>query len=214
MNSVLPWKLKASFLFLSFNQKQDVSSITRAAATHDVTVTRLFFVTSRTDDGGLFMRKKSVLLVCSVLVGLLARSAFSQGPPMGPPGGGPMMGGPGILSPMLMKKINLTADQQTQVHQIMENHHDTFHALFQKLEAVHEATVDKFFSAGKLTTDDFSAQTQQTTQLQEQLRNESLNMELEIRAVLTTEQLAKAAVLNENMQAMHAQMRDLLEEKP
>lgn len=155
------------------------------------------------------MRKRNLLVLCSVLVGLLARPAFSQGPPMGPPRGG-MMGGSGILSPGLMKKLDLTTDQQTQVHQIMENHRSTVQTLFQQLETARDEMADKFFTTGTLSTDDFAAQVQQANQLQEQLRSEGLAMELEVRKVLTTEQLAKAAALHESMQALHAQMQSLL----
>lgn len=120
------------------------------------------------------------------------------------------MGGSGILSPGLMKKLDLTTDQQTQVHQIMENHRGTFQTLFQKLETARDEMADKFFTTGTLSTDDFAAQVQQANQVQEQLRSEGLAMELEVRKVLITEQLAKAAALHESMQALHAQMQSLL----
>lgn len=158
------------------------------------------------------MRKRSLIVLCSVLVGLLARPAFSQGPPMGPPGDG-MMGGPGILSPVLMKNLELTADQQTQVHQIMENHRSTLQTLFQQLETAHDATIDKLFTTGKVSTADFAAQTQQANQIHEQLSSEGLKMELEIRNVLTAEQLTKAATLTASMQALHAQMQNFLAEQ-
>lgn len=120
------------------------------------------------------------------------------------------MGGSGILSPDLLKKLDLTTDQQTQVHQIMENHRSTFQTLFQQLETARDEMADKFFTTGTLSTDDFAAQVQQANQMQEQLRSEGLTMELEVRKVLTTEQLAKAAALHESMQALHAQMQSLL----
>jgi Spy/CpxP family protein refolding chaperone len=125
-----------------------------------------------------------------------------------------MLDGPGILSPVVMKKMDLTADQQTRVHQIMENHRSTFQTLFQQLDAVRDATAEKFFTAGELSADDLAAQTQQANRIHEQLRGEGLKVELEVRKVLTAEQLTKAAALNESLQAIHAQMRSLFEEQP
>ena len=57
-----------------------------------------------------------------------------------------------------------------------------------------------------LTADDFTSQTQQTSLLQEQIKNAGLNTALNVRAVLTPDQLAQAAQIKSQMQALWAQM--------
>lgn len=152
------------------------------------------------------MQTKRLIILCHILGGLLAQPTFVQGSPMGPLGGSMMTDGPGVLSPAIMGELDLTPDQQTRVYQIMEKHHSAFQTLFQQLGAVRAESANKFFTTGKLSTDDFAAQTQQANQLQGQLRSEGLTLVLEIRNVLTTEQLTKAAALHALLQALHGQI--------
>ena len=49
--------------------------------------------------------------------------------------------------------------------------------------------------------------------LRERLADEGLKVALEVRAVLTPEQLTKAADIRRQMEALHAQMRSLLGDK-
>lgn len=126
---------------------------------------------------------------------------------------GMMMGdGPGMMFPLLLKKLDLTAEQDARVKEIMAAHRETFHSLFKQLETAHEAMTDRFFTPGDLTVSDLDAQSQNVKQLREQLMNEGLKVGVEIRNVLTPEQLGKAAQIKEKMQAMHEQMRGLMEE--
>jgi Spy/CpxP family protein refolding chaperone len=71
---------------------------------------------------------------------------------------------------------------------------------------------DRFFTPGTLTVTDLDAQSQNVKQLREQLMTEGLKVGVEIRNVLTPEQLTKAAQIKEKMQAMHEQMRGIMEE--
>lgn len=152
------------------------------------------------------MQTRRLIVLCHILVGLVAQPTCAQGFPMGPLGAGMMIDGPGVLPPVIMEKLDLTTDQHTRIYQIMENHRSTFQTLFQQLGAVRAEAADKFFMTGKLSTEDFTAQTQQANHLQGQLRSEGLIMVLEIRNVLTTEQLTKAAALHALLQTLQAQM--------
>lgn len=129
----------------------------------------------------------------------------------GPPG--MMMGdGPGMMFPLILKKLDLTAEQDARVKEIMAAHRETFHSLFKQLEAAHEAMTDRFFTPGALTVTDLDAQSQNVRQLREQLMTEGLKVGVEIRNVLTPDQLTKAAQIKEKMQTMHEQMRGLMED--
>ena len=162
------------------------------------------------------MKKVSVVFLGLVALSIWTTPVSAQPHRMmGPPGpGGMMMGdGPGMMFPLMLKKLELTTDQDTQVQNIMAAHRDAFKTLFTKLEAAHEEMANKFFAPGELNTADLTSQTQGMSQLREQLMNEGLKVALEIRGVLTPEQIAKAAQLKDQMQALHAEMRSLFEDK-
>lgn len=134
-------------------------------------------------------------------------------------GGGPGRhhmrgGGPGMFLPLVLKKLNLTPEQETQARTIMEAHQSTFQSLFQQLETVQNQLTAKLFTNGPLTPTDLADLTQQAKQLREQLMNEGLSVAFEVRKILTPDQLAQGTQLWEQMQAMRAQMRDFFEEKP
>ena len=160
--------------------------------------------------------KRSVVFLSLVVLSLWTAPVFAQHHMMmGPRGpGGMMMGdGPGMMLPLMLKKLDLTADQDAQVQKIMAAHRDTFKNLFTQLEAAHEEMANKFFTPGQLSAADLASQTQGMSQLREKLMNEGLEVALKIRGVLTSDQLAKAAQLKDQMQALHAQMRSFFEEK-
>jgi len=129
--------------------------------------------------------------------------------------GGPMIGdGPGMFLPLILKKLNLTSEQKTQVHTTMEAHHEKFRSLFQQLEAVHNQITTRFFTNGSLTPADLANLTKQAKDLREQLMDEGLAVAFEVRSLLTPEQLTQGAQAWEQMQAIRAQMRSFFEEKP
>jgi len=117
--------------------------------------------------------------------------------------------GTGIAFPLLLRGANLTSDQKAQVQQIMANHRATFRDLFSQLRATQDQMANKLFSAGRLQEADLAPQVQQIAQLRNQLAEEGLRVVLEIRGVLTPEQLAKASQLKSQMQSLHSQMRSL-----
>ena len=117
--------------------------------------------------------------------------------------------GTGIALPLLLRAANLTPDQKAQVQQIMANHRVTLRELFNQLRVAQDQMANKLFSAGRLQEADLASQTQQIAQLRNQLAEEGLRVVLEIRGVLTPEQLAKASQLKSQMQSLQSQMRSL-----
>jgi len=161
------------------------------------------------------MKKRIIflgLLVLSVwTVPVLAQGHMMLGPP-GP--GGMMMGdGPGMMLPLMLKGVGLTTDQQTRVQGIMNAHRTTLHTLFQQLQAAHEEMANKLFVPGAIQAEDLTPQVQQIAQLRDQLMQEGLKVTLEVRGVLTAEQLAKAAEIKQRMQTLHQEMRSLFQDK-
>lgn len=123
--------------------------------------------------------------------------------------GGVALDGTGIALPLLLRAANLTADQKTQVRQIMANHRATLHDLFSQLRAAQDQMANQLFSTEKIDEAGLSPQVQQIAQLRNQLAEEGLRVVLEIRNILTPEQLAKASQLKSQMQSLHRQMRSL-----
>jgi Spy/CpxP family protein refolding chaperone len=70
---------------------------------------------------------------------------------------------------------------------------------------------NKLFSAERLQEADLAPQVQEISQLRNQLTEQGLRVVLEIRGVLTAEQLAKASQLKSQMESLHSQMRSLWE---
>ncbi|MBI3302207.1 MAG: periplasmic heavy metal sensor [Deltaproteobacteria bacterium] len=127
---------------------------------------------------------------------------------------GMMMGeGPGMMFPMLFWKVDPNPDQQARMREIMTAHRAAFQTLFEQLHTAQEGVADKLFAPGEVKSEDLTSQVEQTSKLQAQLAKEGLNVALEMRNLLTPEQLAKAAKLRERMRALHSEMRSLFEEK-
>ena len=144
-----------------------------------------------------------------VVVCLWSLPAHAQLRP-GPHERGGMAGdGTGIALPLLLRGANLTADQKSQVQQIMANHRAALRDLFSQLRSAQDQMANKLFSTGRLQEADLAPQVQQIAQLRNQLADEGLRVVLEIRGVLTPEQLAKASQLKSQVQSLHSQMRSL-----
>jgi Spy/CpxP family protein refolding chaperone len=125
-----------------------------------------------------------------------------------------MMGdAPGMMLPLVLKGVDLTDEQEKRVHEIMEAHHATFRTLFSELQAAHKDMADKLFAPGEVRAEDLTTEMQRVAQLREQLMREGLKVALEVRGVLTPDQLAKAAELKERMRALHTEMRGLFKEQ-
>jgi periplasmic protein CpxP/Spy len=127
------------------------------------------------------------------------------------PLGGVTGDGTGMALPLLLRGAKLTPEQKAQVQQIMANHRGRFRDLFSKLRATQDQMANKLFSAERLQEADLAPQVQEISQLRNQLAEQGLKVVLEIRGVLTPEQLAKASQLKSQMQSLHSQMRSLWE---
>ena len=122
----------------------------------------------------------------------------------GGPGGGHM-----LLSPFLLKKLALTAEQEQQIEQIRQSRRPAFEKLKEELRTLQTQIGDKFFALGAVTSEDFAPQLEKAAQLRQQWAAEGFAATLEIRNVLTPEQLAKAKELKDKMHTLRQKMRDL-----
>ncbi len=163
-----------------------------------------------------FVNKAVVIVAVLVVTGCLGiLPSYAQPRPgfQGPRPG--LMGdGAAMTLPLLLRGANLTADQKTQVKQIMGNHRATFQNLFSQLRTVQDQISSKLFSTGAVSESDVMPQLQQVTALRSQLAEEGLRVALEIRNILTPDQLNKAAQLKTQMQSLRNQMKNLMGPRP
>jgi Spy/CpxP family protein refolding chaperone len=134
------------------------------------------------------------------------------GPPMGPPpmGGGPAEPEPGLQFGLLLRGLGLSTDQQTQVRTILESHRPKLQSLFGQLRSSNDAMRDRLLSTGAIQAGDFDADVKAVTGLREQLMREGLAVALELRQVLTADQLAKASAVSQRLKELQSEMRALL----
>ena len=165
--------------------------------------------------GDELMRKSRLAWVGIVALSLLTATVYAHPRSgMGPMGPGHMAGdAPGMMLPLVLKGVDLTDEQEKQVREIMAAHRVTFRTLFSELQAAHKDMADKLFAPGEVRAEDLTAQMQRVAQLREQLMREGLKVALEVRGMLTPQQLAKAAELKERMDALHTEMQGLFKEK-
>lgn len=154
----------------------------------------------------------AALVVTGCLGALPSYAQFRPG--FRSPRAGMMGEGAGMTLPLLLRGANLTADQKVQVRQIIANHRTAFRNLFSQLRTVQDQISSKLFSTGAVSEADLTPQLQQVSTLRSQLAEEGLRVALEIRSILTPEQLASAAQLKSQMQSLRNQMKNLLGPRP
>jgi Spy/CpxP family protein refolding chaperone len=161
------------------------------------------------------MQKSRLAWVGIVALSLWAATVYAHPrSEMGMMGSGRMMGdAPGMLLPLVLKGVDLTDEQEKQVHGIMAAHRATFRTLFSELQSAHKDVADKLFAPGDVRAEDLTVQMQRVAQLREQLMREGLKVALEVRGLLTPEQLAKAAELKERIRELRTEMRGLFKDK-
>jgi Spy/CpxP family protein refolding chaperone len=118
-----------------------------------------------------------------------------------------------MLLPLVLKGIDLSEAQEKRVQEIIAAHRAKFRSLFSGLQATHKDLADQLFALGDVKPEAFVVPMQRMAQLREQLAQEGLQVALEVRAVLTPEQLIKAGEIKDRMRALHSEMRGLWRDK-
>jgi Spy/CpxP family protein refolding chaperone len=117
----------------------------------------------------------------------------------------------GLLLPLLIRGAALTPEQETKVRDIIAARRASTHALLAQLRQAQHDLADKLFAPGALQETDLAAHLQQIEQLRTQLLQESTRVALEVRAILTAEQLTKAAQVKDRMRTLQSEMRQILQ---
>jgi Spy/CpxP family protein refolding chaperone len=163
---------------------------------------------------------RSRLMAMLIVIGVMAASpAVAQAPP--PPrspapglradgSGMPPPSTDAMLVPMIIQSANLTADQEARVRVILAVRQATMRSLLDQLRQAEDDLADSLFATAG-STPDVQRGLARVSQLRELLLQESARAALEVRGVLTPEQLARAAYVKDRLRALQAEMRQLMQ---
>jgi Spy/CpxP family protein refolding chaperone len=119
---------------------------------------------------------------------------------------GMMRGGAFMRS---LRAANLTADQKTKIHDAFKANHEQKEAMFKQLKSIHEQIDAKLLGPGAVTAKDIAPLQLQAQQIRQQLDQQRLNSELQIRGMLTPDQLKRMNDVHQKMASLREQMKSL-----
>jgi len=155
-------------------------------------------------------------LTAATLLAVLLSTGVAYARPGG--GGGPMDGAMGadggMMLPMLLHKLDLTDAQRQQVRGILAAHRAAFQSLFPQLRDAQQALEAKLLGTTPVQLADLAPQIQKVADLRKKVMEEGVAVALQVRGVLTPDQLGHAADLHTQIAALRAQMRALLGDPP
>jgi Spy/CpxP family protein refolding chaperone len=147
-----------------------------------------------------------VLLGAALLAATLApASAGAQG------WGGGGRGGGALMLPALLRSANLTPDQQTKMHDILKARRTAARPIVAGLRQAQQDLADKLLAPGTVGLADLQPQLDKITQQRGQLLQNSAQAALDIRAILTADQLAKAADTKDKLRQLRQEIHQLLQ---
>ncbi len=111
----------------------------------------------------------------------------------------------------MIRAANLTPEQETRVRAILSAHRATARPLIEQLRQAQQELGGKLLAPGQVQAADLQPQLQRIGQLRDQLAQDSAGAALEVRAVLTPEQLARVAQTKERLRQLREEMRQLMQ---
>ena len=156
------------------------------------------------------MRAGSILLALSLVsITLFASGSAADGQPRGRWGGGGGGAGGGALLPLMIHSANLTPEQDAKVRELVAARGPATRSLMQQLRQAEDVLAERLLAPGSVQLADVQPQLQRIAQLRDQVLRDSTQAALDIRALLTPEQLARAAQTNGRMRQLQREMRQL-----
>jgi len=155
------------------------------------------------------------IIVATLLIAATATTALAQSPP---PGRGASFEGmreavgrtDGELW-LMIRAAGLSPDQQAKVRGILSAHRAATRPLVEQLRQAQQELGAKLLAPGPLQPADLQPQLGRIGQLRDQLAQDGAQAALEVRAVLTPEQLARAAQTKERLSQLREEMRQLMQ---
>ena len=111
----------------------------------------------------------------------------------------------------LFQGVSLTDAQRDQVHQIEHAGWTQARSTMQQVRSVHEQIMSRLLAPGTVTEADLAPLVQQEQALRAQIDQQRLAAALQMRQVLTPEQLAQAAAKQQQLKSLHDQEHQLMQ---
>ncbi len=112
---------------------------------------------------------------------------------------------------LMIRAANLTPEQQTRVRAILSAHRKSASPVVEQLRQAQQELGTKLLAPGQVQAADLQPQLQRISQLRDQLAQDSAAAALEVRAVLTPEQLARVAQTKDRLKQLREEMRQLMQ---
>lgn len=165
-------------------------------------------------------RTSIAIATLAALIG--APAVLHAQPPDMPPGPPPMMmrgmagggGGdaPGMVIPLMLHSARLTAEQRDKVKAVMGAHREQLHTLFKQLESANDALASRLVGPAAIDAAALKPDVERVAQARQALMDHGLAIALELRAILTPEQLAAVTTKRAKLEDLQRQMRELMRE--
>jgi len=150
------------------------------------------------------MSIRKVLLAAS-FAAVLPFAAMAEGPA----GGGHWHGhNRGDLA--FLTGVQLTDAQREQVHQLMHTSFTQIKPLEQQLHTLYQQIGDQMASTASVDQAQLTSLLQRAEQVRGEIDQQHLETALQVRALLTPEQLAQAAQAHQQLQSLRAQMNSVV----
>jgi Spy/CpxP family protein refolding chaperone len=165
-------------------------------------------------------RTSIAIATLAALIG--APAVLHAQPPDMPPGPPPMMmrgmpgggGGdaPGMVIPLMLHSARLTPEQRDKVKAVMGAHREQLHTLFKQLESANDALASRLVGPAAVDAAALKPDVERVAQARQALMDHGLAIALELRAILTPEQLAAVTTKRAKLEDLQRQMRELMRE--
>ena len=107
-----------------------------------------------------------------------------------------------MVLPILLGGLGLSPEQKTEVQKVVAYHRGPLEELFRQLQAANKELASQLLVAEGLSLEDVTPQVQRISRLREEILLQGLTAVLEVRGVLTPEQLERAVALKEQLRSL------------
>lgn len=118
----------------------------------------------------------------------------------------------GLLSPRLLNALNLTPEQVTKIEVNKKALREANKVFMTEVTALRKEVADKLFGPNPAREADVAPRITKIADLREKILREGFRIALEVRQVLTPEQLAKAAAIRQELLKIQSEVRSLYNE--
>lgn len=133
-----------------------------------------------------------------------------QGPPpmmRGMPGGGDA---PGMVIPLMLHGADLTSEQRAKVKTLMAANRGQLRTLFENLKRANDALASRLVGTAPVDAAALKPEVEKVAQARQALMEHGLQVALDLRAILTPEQLARVTEKRAKLDDLQRQMRQLM----